>query len=111
MMNENVIEFRDAILDNLYSEWPEARPAVKVVMARVNENRRFTVGESNIVNKALSKVDGYDMRMLYARHLCSLVGVLHIYEGKEVPQGLVDVYNEACEIAVGTWAASPNANN
>lgn len=111
MMNENVIEFRDVILNKLYSEWPEARHAVKVVMARVNENRRFTVGESNVVNKALSKVDGYDMRMLYARHLCSLVGVLYMYDGKEMPQGLVDAYNEACEIAVGTWKACPNANN
>ena len=110
-MNENIIEFRDTILDTIYSEWPEARPAVKVVMARVSENRRLTVDESNVVNKALSKVDGYDMRMLYARHLCRLVVVLYMYEWKEVPQGLLEAYNEACEIAVGTWAARSNANN
>ena len=111
--NNQAIQFRDAVLAKVYSEWPEARPAVSAIMRRVNAKRRLKADEASIVRKALNKVDGYEKRMTYARHLCRLAGAIYMYEGVKVPEELLNAYNEACEIATDTWVATPalNADN
>lgn len=107
--NRQALQFRDAVLTKIYSEWPEARPAVSAIMKRINEKRRLKADEASIVRKALDKVDGYEQRMTYARHLCRMVGAIYIYEGIKVPEELVEAYNEACEIATGAWVATPGS--
>ena len=108
--NSQALQFRDAVINRIYSEWPEARPAVSAIMKRVNAKRRLKADEANIVRKALYKVDGYEQRMTYARHLCRLAGAIYMYEGVKVPEELLNAYNEACEIATGTWVATPKLN-
>ena len=110
MKNSQALQFRDAILAKIYSDWPEARPAVSAIMRRVNEKRRFKTDEANTVRKALDKADGYEKRMTYAKYLCRAVGAIYMYERIKVPEELVEAYNEACEIATGAWIATSGSN-
>ena len=96
-------QYMKSVLEEIYRHWPEAESAIGAIVDRTDAGRRFTAGESELINSALNRFEGVDIRLERAKNLCQGCYCMFLMRGKGVPEELATAYQECCEIALEIW--------